>query len=278
MLQQYRKKRLVRWHKTRRSFVASLHGNNLLIISLYKMKHAILKQDIIGSSPLREVVPGRHQILLPEGRFGAVLARAGLGKTAMLVQISLDYMLQDKKVLHVSLGDPVKKVTLWYAEVYRKITESYDMHACRRLWETILTNRFIMTFNTDRFSLPALKERLTDLTEQNIFKPDVLLFDDLSFNDRFDEFINELKIFTENQGVSAWFTVKIHRHQIAEIQSGILPEPLASFADMFDLVLQILPEQDKIWLKVIKTGDPIASSNVPLLLDPSSMLVQKENS
>ena len=48
--------------------------------------------------------------ILPQGGFGAVLARAGVGKTALLVQLALNTMLRDKNVLHISLNDPVNKV------------------------------------------------------------------------------------------------------------------------------------------------------------------------
>ncbi len=40
---------------------------------------------------------------------GLVMARAGLGKTAILVQFALDCMLLGNKVLHVSIGEGVDK-------------------------------------------------------------------------------------------------------------------------------------------------------------------------
>jgi ATP/maltotriose-dependent transcriptional regulator MalT len=42
-----------------------------------------------------------------------VLAPAGVGKTAFLVQLALNAMLQEKNVLHISLDEPVTKVSLW---------------------------------------------------------------------------------------------------------------------------------------------------------------------
>ena len=52
-----------------------------------------------------------------------MLARAGVGKTAILVQLALNTLLKGKNVLHISLNDPVKKVGLWYKEVFRHLTK-----------------------------------------------------------------------------------------------------------------------------------------------------------
>lgn len=56
---------------------------------------------------------------IPEGGFGAVAAPAGVGKTALLVQLALHAMLKDEPVLHVSLQDPVQKIGLWYRSSFK---------------------------------------------------------------------------------------------------------------------------------------------------------------
>ena len=44
---------------------------------------------------------------------GLVMSRAGLGKTAILVQFALDCMLLGNKVLHVSIGESIDKTRSW---------------------------------------------------------------------------------------------------------------------------------------------------------------------
>jgi len=61
----------------------------------------MLKNDLMVKNPLRGLVSDRN-MLLANGEFGAVLARAGVGKTAFIVQIALGGLLQQKNVLHVS--------------------------------------------------------------------------------------------------------------------------------------------------------------------------------
>ena len=62
----------------------------------------MLKQDLILRNPLRLLGKENEDIIRP-GNFGAVLARHGVGKTAMVIQLSLNSLLQQKNVLHISL-------------------------------------------------------------------------------------------------------------------------------------------------------------------------------
>ena len=71
---------------------------------------------------------------LPEGGFGAVLARAGVGKTAFLVQLALDSLLRGEPVLHISLDAPVQKVDLWYREVLANIAAQQAVNDIAPLW------------------------------------------------------------------------------------------------------------------------------------------------
>ncbi|MGD9360568.1 MAG: cytoplasmic protein, partial [Desulfobacterales bacterium] len=104
----------------------------------------MLKKDLILRNPLR-VMGYENDDILNAGEFGAVLARAGVGKTAFLVQLSLNALLREKNVLHIGLDDPVNKVSLWYQEVFNLIAEQYKVDQISQLWESLLPHRFIMT-------------------------------------------------------------------------------------------------------------------------------------
>ncbi len=140
----------------------------------------MLSKDLILQNPLSFLSQG-NEPELQAGQFGAVLARAGVGKTSFLVQLALFSLLNNQKVLHISLDDPVNKVNLWYEEVFRIIGEQYRTEPIQEIWEDVLPNRFIMTFKVEGFSVPKLEERLTDLVSQNIFSPDMVIIDGLPF-------------------------------------------------------------------------------------------------
>ena len=113
------------------------------VIYIKERYFTMLKKDLILRNPLR-VMGNENDDILDAGEFGAVLARAGVGKTAFMVQLSLNALLRGKNVLHISLTDPVNKVSLWYKEVFNLIAEQYQVDQINTLWESVLPHRFIL--------------------------------------------------------------------------------------------------------------------------------------
>ena len=165
----------------------------------------MLKQDLNLRNPLR-LLGNKTEDILPEGGFGAVLARAGVGKTALTVQIAMNSLLNNQNVLHLSLNDPVDKVTLWYKEVFSLLADQYNVGQVDQLWEAMLPHRFIMTFRVDRFTVPRLKERLEDLSTQKIFIPSVIIIDGMPFDQNVHSHLRELQALAQQLKVHVWFT------------------------------------------------------------------------
>jgi hypothetical protein len=229
----------------------------------------MLKQELILLNPLRELGFETEDILAPGG-FGAVLAHAGVGKTALLVQMAINGMLRGKNVLHVSLNDPVNKVNLWYHELFNHLADRDQKAQMSRLWESVLPHRFIMTFRVESFSVPKLEERLNDLTEQGIFTPSMMIIDGLHFSGSMQKDLVELKTMAHGRGMHVWFTVHTHRHESPGADG--LPDAFAATAGLFDLVLELKPEHADIHIRLLKgeASKPAGS----LLLDPSTMLIK----
>jgi len=244
------------------------------VIPIKERNIKMLKNDLILRNPLR-FLGHESDDIIGNGGFGAVLARAGVGKTAFLVQIALNILLRNRNVLHISLGDPVKKVALWYKEVFNLIADQYDISRAHHLWESLLPHRFIMTFKAEEFSVPKLEERLTDLVEQNIFKPDMILLDGLTFDGSVNETLQPLKSLAEEHLMHVWFAVRTHRHE-APGPKGI-PAQMENITDLFNVIIQLLPEGNEIHIKGLK-GGVSESEHQTLLLDPSTMLIKYTNS
>ena len=252
---------------TRRSASGSRRAR---VINLKERNLNMLKHDLILRNPLR-LMGSENEAIVPEGGFGAVVARAGVGKTALIVQVALNSMLQQKNVLHVSLDDPVDKVSLWYKEVLNSLAHQYHVRQLKELWESIQIHRFIMTFKVEGFSVPKLEERVRDLTEQEIFNPHMVIIDGLPFDERLRTPLEGLKAFSENNRLHLWFTVTTHRHE-APAESG-LPVQLEPVADLFDTVIQLQPEGNRIHIGRLKGGPETGTSGIQLL-DPATMLIQ----
>lgn len=230
----------------------------------------MVKQELLLHDPLRHLGFETEEIL-KAGGFGAVLAHAGVGKTALLVQVALNAMLRGRNVLHISLHDPVNKVTLWYGELFNHLASRYEGAQTGKLWDRVLPHRFIMTFREDSFTVPKLEERLNDITEQGIFKPEMIIVDGFYFDAPLRADLVELKALAKKNGMHVWFTVHTHRQEKPHADG--LPPSFLPLADLFDLILELQTEQANVHIRLIRGGvaSPPAAD---LLLDPSTMLIK----
>lgn len=230
----------------------------------------MLKKELIQRHPMKQLGFEKEDIL-PVGGFGAVLAHAGVGKTALLVQLAMNAMLRGKNVLHVSLNDPVNKVTLWYGELFQILASQHEAGEIKQLWDSVLPHRFIMTFRVESFSVPKLEERINDLTEQGIFSPEMMIVDGLHFDGSQRADLTALKALAARYGMHAWFTVHTHRHE--KPGSDGLPINFSPLLDLFDLVLELQPEHANVHIRLLK-GVSFPAESSELLLDPSTMLIK----
>jgi hypothetical protein len=231
----------------------------------------MIKKEIIQRNPLLNL-GYENEDVLNNGGFGAILAYAGVGKTALLVQMALHAMMHEQSVLHVSLNDAVSKVDVWYHELFQDMASKYDAADIKECWEKILTYRFIMTFRVEGFSVPKLEERLTDLMQQNIFKPHTVILDGLKFDESGRGLLLELKELAKKYSMRIWFTVHTHRHEPP--QENGLPLSFLHVADLFDVLVQLAAKGPEVYIKALKGQSPDAKQDA-LLLDPATMLIKE---
>ena len=248
---------------------ASMHRPAASVLYLKERNLTMMKNDLILRNPLKAMGFDSEDIL-PLGGFGAVLARAGVGKTAFLVQMAINALLRGKNVLHVSLSDPVNKVTLWYEEVFNVLSRQYGVAQRDHLWESLLPHRFIMTFKAQRFSVPTLEERMSDLMEQDIFLPQVVIIDGFEFDEAGRNALTDLKSLITEQGMRVWFTVRTHRHE--DPGPGRLPSPMDAVAGLFDVIIQLQPEGKLIHVRSLDDSGAETGS-APLSLDPATLVI-----
>ena len=228
------------------------------------------KKDLIESNPLR-VLGLDNKAEEGTQNLGLVMARAGLGKTAILVQIALDSMMRGNKVLHVSIGETIEKARDRYDEIFSLLAGGTTDE---ELYE-VAQNRMIMTFKENVFSRGVLEERLKDLIQQDIFKPNCMIIDGYDFDGNGRQAMEELKQLMADLGISViWFSAVSHRNDKRVSADGV-PAPCHTIDDLFEVVLLINPEDELMKLDILKCGYCEVEPGTTLLLDPSSMLIKK---
>ncbi len=208
-------------------------------------------------------------------RMGLLISRAGLGKTAILVQIALDSIMRGNKVLHVSVGQSLDKTRVWYDDILKDISEGAKLEDSNELRDEVLPNRLIMTFKESEFSRPKLEERVNDLVYQNIFRPTCIVIDGFDFEGADRQAVADVKEMAEAMDMQVWFSALSHRGDDRKNDQGV-PAPCHEVGDLFDTVVTIQPEADKqnLSLNVIKDDTGCVKPGKALDLDPATYLVK----
>jgi len=230
-----------------------------------------MANDLIVNNPLRALGLEEKADGTVPAMMGLVMARAGLGKTAILVQFALDCMLLGNKVLHVSIGEGVDKTRTWYDDILSLLTDGEKIESIPE----VMKNRMIMTFKESSFSKALLEERLDDLVQQNIYKPECLIIDGYDFESNDKASLEGLRDFMNERGLKMiWFSAVSHRNDKRVSLDGV-PAPCHEVDSLFDTVLLINPEGDAMKLDIVKCDSCSVDPGSTLMLDPSTMLIKQ---
>lgn len=232
----------------------------------------MLKEDLINKNPLRLISPVGEADSQTK-KMGLVMARAGLGKTSILVQIALDNMLQGKNILHVSIGQSLEKTTVWYDDLFRDIARKNDLENLNEVQEEIMPGRMILTFNEDTFTVAKFKERLKDLIDQGLFLPACVLIDGCDDPPSQAE-LDELRRLMVKYHFDVWFSAVNHRTDQRQSESGT-PAPYHDIDGFFDTVILLEPVEggDRLELNFIQDQSGTVNTGRSLHLDPSTLLI-----
>ncbi len=207
---------------------------------------------------------------LSDGKLGAVVARAGVGKTSFLVQSAIYAMMTGKNVLHINLSDSVKKTALWYNEVFNLVKAHGGKTGENLSLSPLLSRRLIMTMKAPGFSIDGVRERLMDFVEQSVFSPQMVILDGFFLDASAPDTITGIKELGRELSFGAWLSIPSHRE--AERDDQNRPAGFAGLADLFDVAWELLPENKKIRVRALPTKET-AASDPGLYLNPSTMLL-----
>ncbi len=232
----------------------------------------MLKKDLIEKNPIRHL-KGEGDTK-ESSRMGLVMAQAGAGKTALLVQIALDTLLNDKQVVHVSVGQSLDKTKLWYDDMFKDIAEGCKLENAGEIHDAIMRNRMIITFNESKFSLAKLEERLHDLVQQNVIKPSCMVVDGFDFVKTERTVLEGLREMAKAMDLQIWFSAVCSD---AATPAGV-PAPCQGTEDLFNTVvlLQPVPQSDCLDLKIIKGSAAVSKCGKLLKLDPQTLMIRED--
>jgi len=228
----------------------------------------MLKKDLILKSPVEKAL-GLENIT--KGQFGAVLSRAGVGKTSFLVQIALTQLLADQKILHVSLDDHMDKINLRYDEAYTNLVDYIgyvDPQKAVRLWDDISPNKVGISYTESTFNTDKIRDYLKSFKKADLALPAIMVVDGLNFDEDLSSTLEELKALNEEFSIFIWLSMKSHREEA--LSKDGFPVQLEAHKDLFEKAVFLQPVEDKIEALILKDGD---KTDQKYKLDPATMML-----
>jgi len=239
----------------------------------------MVKEELIQRSPVRVFMNSIHGGLKP-GELGLVASPSGIGKTSVLVQIALDKLLQDKKVIHISFTKHTDYVLAWYENIFDEFIKKKNLENEQDVKNDIVKNRVLMKFAQGGITNEQIVRSLRALIKDGGFNADVVIVDGYDFSAAEKEHLSAIKSFAGEMGLSAWYSCNINSSEPLPDQQkthGLIK----SIAAFFEVVIELEPKKDHIALTVSRDRDGAASAeardsspvHLALKLDPRTLMI-----
>jgi hypothetical protein len=231
----------------------------------------MVKDELIARSPVRtfeKSIGGGLQA----GETGLISSPSGIGKTSVLVQIALDYLLRDKKVIHVSFTKHADYVTSWYENIFAEFIKKKNLEGERDVKDEIVKNRVQMNFNQDGQSVEMILRSLRAMIKDGGFAAEALIVDGMDFVRIGGGQLGQIKAFAQEVGLTVWYSCTVSSPDAYD-KHGI-PRVIAGYLDCIDAVIVLQPFPDHIELSVAKDRSVFCPAVQPLKLDPKTLLMK----
>jgi archaellum biogenesis ATPase FlaH len=237
------------------------------------------RKDVSERSPMRVFENSMHGGL-GRGNLGVVASRAGVGKTTLLVQIAIDDLIRERRVLHISHEHAVDHVRAYYDEIFHEIAEQTQLENVEQ--ERIKVERrrliyshlgYVKTGPTSHrggmSSIKKIRETVAFAHEVAHFDPDVIVIDGFDFHGATEEGVRDLVALAKELEVEVWASATTQVYGLPKE----MPPPIDKFLPFISVLVYLEPQHDVVHLRLLKDHENNELASLHLRLDPHSMRV-----
>jgi len=233
----------------------------------------MVKKEIIEKSPLRKLEEATHGGV-GKGNIGVIASRRGVGKTACLVHMATDKLMNGKHVIHVSYANRVDHIITWYEDIFKEISKKRDLEEAMAVHDELIKNRVIMNFNQAGFSVDHVIESVKAMMASGQMDTDAIIIDGYDFTIAKSEDIAAFSAFAKDSKVEIWFSDSYADDAEYTDESG-MPTNLKPFVDQIEVILTLQNVSGSIQINLIKDHDKVVSEALSLRLDEKTLLVSE---
>jgi hypothetical protein len=238
--------------------------------------------ELIQRSPIRIFEQSIHGGLKP-GELGLIASPTGVGKTSVLVQLALDKLLQEKKVIHVSFTQDVHYVPIWYEDIFEEFIYKKNLENAGEIKSNLVKNRVLMNFTQDGVSILQIIKSLRAMIVEGGFKAESVIVDGYDF-DRLTsctingktlskkEIMAEVKNFATELGVSIWYSCSVKEGE-QQFDKENIPVIIKDYVEYIDVVIVLQPKTDHVELSISKDRNSVITKSTSMELDPKTLLI-----
>ncbi len=229
----------------------------------------MVKAELIKRSPLRILEKSIHGGL-QNGHLGVIAAHRGEGKTACVVHLATDKLLQGKHVIHISFESKTDHIIDWYETIFREIAKKRELDSAVEVHDELIKNRVILNFHQPAVSAEQIVKSIEALISEGHFAADIIVLDGYDFGHGDQSIITRLKSFAESNNLVLWATADIQN--VGET----FPEELKAYDNLINVLIDLETKDDHVRLTLRRDYDREVNEDMHLLLDSKTLLIVEE--
>lgn len=249
------------------------------------------RKEVNERSPMRVFEKSMHGGL-GRGNVGLVAARPGVGKTALLVQIALDDLLRDRKVLHISHEHAVDHVRSYYDEIFHDLSVASHLEGEAAVRVDVERNRLIFSHlghvkdgpvsaRGGHTPVTKILETVAFARDVAHFEPDVIVIDGFDFDHATPESVSALRELAKKANAELWFSAQTEGREVeVKLPGGKsmkVAAPLDRYFELVNVMVMLHPERDVVRLRLLKDHANPDVSDLHLRLDSHTMRIIDED-
>jgi KaiC/GvpD/RAD55 family RecA-like ATPase len=234
----------------------------------------MVRSELVQRSPWRILEKTTHGGL-GKGNLGAIAARRGVGKTACMVHLATDQLLEGRQVIHVSFSANTSHIVDWYEDIFSELAQVAGLEKAMDVHDEIVRHRIIMNFNQQGVSFVKVLGSVRSMIRDGHFAADLVIVDGYDLTGAGRQELQEVKRFAAELGLEVWFSISLGHEEPRYTPEGI-PELLTGVLDEFAILICLRAEERHVRLQLVKDHDSPVVGILHLELDPKTLLIARE--